>query len=89
MLDFHSLVHSVTHSRGHGVTTFFIENTALKVSDLKEVEVKAKARIPVPLLYCWANIHARPIVANSNQVREAAKKSFFSGPATKRGGDGG
>ena len=57
------------------------------MSDLKEVEVKAKARIPVPLLYCWANIHARPIVANSNQVREAAKKVFLVARPLR--GDGG
>ena len=42
-----------------------LENTALKVADVKEMEVNSGDRIPIPLLYCWANLMIRPFVSSS------------------------
>ena len=45
-----------------------LENTALRVADTKEVELGARGgRLALPLLYCWARILARPVVASSHQ----------------------
>mgnify|MGYP007123615031 CR=1 FL=1 len=43
-----------------------LENTALRVADVKEVELEPNHRSPLPLLYCLASIKARPVVQNSH-----------------------
>ena len=43
-----------------------LENTFLRVADVKEVELKVGQRLPLPLLYCWASIRVRPVVNNSH-----------------------
>ena len=43
-----------------------LENTFLRVADVKEVELLSGQRLPLPLLYCWASITARPVVHNSH-----------------------
>ena len=44
-----------------------LENTALRVANTVELELLPKARIPIPILYCWARITIRPYDANSYQ----------------------
>ena len=50
-----------------------LENTALKVADVRELELQPGQKMPVPLLYCWANISIRPIVNNSYQWQFSGK----------------
>ena len=45
-----------------------LENNALRVADTREVELGPRGgRLALPLLYCWARILARPVVASSHQ----------------------
>ena len=37
-----------------------MENTALRVADVREFEVSPNVRLPVPILYCWASMTVRP-----------------------------
>ena len=37
-----------------------LENTVLKVANVKEMEVIPCSKVPIPLLYCWANLMIRP-----------------------------
>jgi len=38
-----------------------LENTVLRVADVKELELLPKSRLPIPILYCWAKMTARPL----------------------------
>ena len=44
-----------------------LENTALKVADVREMEIQPDAKVPIPILYCWANLMVRPFLASSYQ----------------------
>merc|ERR1719232_1634655 len=51
-----------------------LENTALKVADVRELEIHPSDRIPIPILYCWANLTLRPFVGNSYQWKFSSKQ---------------
>jgi len=51
-----------------------LENTALRVADVKELELLPKGKLPIPILYCWARMTARPIIANSYQWKFSDKQ---------------
>ena len=52
-----------------------LENTALKVADVKEMEVSPETKVPIPLLYCWANLMIRPFgVSGSSQWKFSSRQ---------------
>ncbi|XP_047493790.1 vacuolar protein sorting-associated protein 13D-like isoform X6 [Penaeus chinensis] len=40
-----------------------LENVALRLGDVKVLQVAAKSKVPVPLVYAWARIFVRPVTA--------------------------
>ena len=54
-----------------------LENTALKVSDIKELEILPEEKVPIPLLYCWANLTLKPNVGGSSQWDFSNKQVIF------------
>ena len=51
-----------------------LENTALKVADVREMEIQPEQCLPIPILYCWANLTLRPMPGGNSYQWQYSNK---------------